>query len=114
MDAYKYLKITELAKEDRPREKLISQGAHALSNAELMAILIGSGLQNVTSIDLAKHLLKSEEHCLSNIAKRSIQELIQHRGIGPAKATTIASAMELGKRLAHDQPIEKPKSRTSV
>ncbi|MEM7361684.1 MAG: DNA repair protein RadC [Bacteroidota bacterium] len=113
VESYKYLTINELAIEDRPREKLITQGAHALSNAELLAILLGSGLQNVTSIDLAKHLLKAEDHCLNNIAKRSIQELTRHRGIGPAKATTIASAMELGKRLAHAQPKRKPKIKSA-
>lgn len=106
---YKYLKIHDLAQEDRPREKLILQGAHTLSNAELIAILLGSGMQNITSIDLAKHLLKAENHRLSNIAKRTIQELTQHRGIGPAKATTIVSAMELSKRLAKSKIEEKQK-----
>jgi DNA repair protein RadC len=102
---YKYLKIHDLAVEDRPREKLISQGAATLSNAELLAILLGSGVQNMTSIDLAKHLLKAQDHRLSNLAKRSVQELIQYRGIGHAKAAIIASAMELSKRMEEKHAV---------
>lgn len=106
---YKYLKIRELAVEDRPREKLISQGAGMASNAELLAILIGSGTQNMTSIDLAKHLLKGEDGHLITLSKRSVQELTKYRGIGLAKAATIVSAMELGRRLQEGQKQDKPK-----
>lgn len=104
---YKYLKIRDLAEGDRPREKLISQGPASLSNAELLAILLGSGVQNMTSIDLAKHVLKTQDDRLSNLGKRSVQELTQYRGIGHAKAAIIASAIELSKRMG-EKHIAKP------
>ena len=111
--SYKYLKIQDLAKEDRPREKLITKGASVLSNAELIAILLGSGTQNITSIDLAKQLLKSEDHCLGRLCKRSVQELTKYHGIGYAKAATIASAIELSKRIKEDITLSKPIMKSS-
>lgn len=106
---YKYLKIRELATQDRPREKLITQGAAYLSNAELLAILIGSGIQNMTSIDLAKHLLKTHNNSLIALSKRTIEELTKYKGIGKAKATIIISAIELSKRMEQTSPTLQPK-----
>lgn len=106
---YKYLKIRELAVEDRPREKLISQGPSMVTTAELLGILIGSGIQNMTSVDLARHLLKGQEGRLKTLAKCSVQELVKYRGIGLAKATIIVSAMELGRRLQEKKKECKPK-----
>jgi len=94
----RYLKIQEWAQDDRPREKLIQKGASALSNVELLAVLIGSGLQNMNSVELARHLLKENDNDLNTLAKRSAAELQKINGIGEAKAVTIASAMELAKR----------------
>ena len=109
----KYLKIRDLAAEDRPREKLLLQGAHSLSNAELLAILIGSGTQHLTSVDLAKQLLHTQQNSLTTLAKRSTQELKTYRGIGPAKAAIIASAMELTKRIKKTRTPATPKITTS-
>ena len=107
-DHYKYLKIRDLAEGDRPREKLISKGPATLSDAELLAILLGSGIQNMTSIDLAKHVLKAQDDRLSNLGKRSVQELTQYRGIGHAKAAIIASAIELGRRMGQKKTLKPP------
>lgn len=96
--AYTYLKIQDWNKEDRPREKLITMGRHTLSNVELLAILIRSGTQHVSAVDLAQHILKAHDYNLNELAKRSVEELLKFKGIGQAKAVTIVSAMELATR----------------
>lgn len=110
---YTYLKIRDLAFEDRPRERLIAQGSASLSNAELLAILLGSGTHRMTSIDLAKQLLKAQNHCLDTLAKQSVQELIRYRGIGYAKASTIVGAMALSRRIRSYKASVKPIIRDS-
>lgn len=91
--------IKEWALEDRPREKMIDKGVEALSNAELLAILLGSGSQKESAVDLAKRILSHVENNLNELGKITISNLCnQFVGIGPAKAVIITAAMELGKR----------------
>lgn len=92
------LNIKEWAEEDRPREKLLSKGVLSLSNAELLAILIGSGNKDETAVELSQRILHSSENNLNNLGKLSINELTKFKGIGEAKAITIVAALELGKR----------------
>lgn len=98
MDKLK-LNIKDWAEEDRPREKMLLKGANSLSDAELLAILIGSGNKNETAVELAQRILHNADNNLNQLGKQSIRELIRSfNGIGEAKAITIAAAMELGKR----------------
>lgn len=93
------LTITEWAEEDRPREKLLLKGISALSDAELLAILIGSGNKNETAVELSQRILFFVKNNLNSLGKLSINDLIQNfNGIGEAKAITIIAALELGKR----------------
>lgn len=92
------LNINQWAEEDRPREKLMRLGAGALTNAELMAILIGSGSPKESAVDLMKRILNDCENNLNQLGKKSIRELQQYNGMGPAKAISILAACELGKR----------------
>ena len=92
------LSITQWAEDDRPREKLMKKGAQALSNAELLAILIGSGSTKETAVELMKRVLKDCNNNLNTLGKKSIRELCQYNGIGEAKAITVLAACELGKR----------------
>lgn len=94
------LNINEWAEEDRPREKLMRLGADALSNAELLAILIGSGSTKETAVELMKRVLNECDNNLNTLGKMSINELCAFNGIGEAKAITILAACELGKRRA--------------
>ncbi len=96
------LSIKQWAEEDRPREKLLLKGKSTLSNAELLAIQIGSGTREVTAVDLAKLILDKYENNLNKIAKLSVQELTKFKGIGEAKAINIISAIELGRRRKTD------------
>ncbi|WP_367268606.1 RadC family protein [uncultured Pedobacter sp.] len=86
------------AEEDRPREKLLLHGRRHLTDAELIAILIGSGNKNETAVDLSKRILSFYENNLTKLGKASIQELSRFKGIGEAKALTIIAALELGLR----------------
>ena len=101
------LSINQWAEEDRPREKLARLGAQALSNAELLAILIGSGSPQESAVDLMKRLLSSCNNNLNSLGKLSIAELMQYKGIGEAKAITILAACELGKRRAKEKAEER-------
>ncbi|MBO4786772.1 MAG: hypothetical protein J5510_06870, partial [Prevotella sp.] len=92
------LNINQWSKEDRPREKLMRLGAEALSNAELLAILIGSGNTEESAVDLMKKILTDCKNSLNSLGKMSIKELMEYKGIGEAKAITILAACELGKR----------------
>lgn len=99
MEEYKNrLAITSWAEDDRPREKLAAKGKAALSNAELIAILIGSGSREESAVDLAKRILSSGNNDLNTLARMSIKELCQFKGMGEAKAITILAALELGAR----------------
>ena len=92
------LSVKQWAEEDRPREKLMKLGAEALSNAELLAILIGSGNKEETAVDLMKRLLSDCGNNLATLSKKSLAQLMDYNGIGEAKAITILAACELGKR----------------
>lgn len=90
--------IKTWAEEDRPREKLIEKGIEALTNAELIAILLNSGNKKESAVDLAKKILQTVENNLSELGKLSIEDLKQFDGIGDAKAISVIAALELGRR----------------
>lgn len=108
-EAVKRISINEWAEEDRPREKLMLKGRAALSDAELIAILIGSGTVTESAVDVAKNVLHLANNDLNELAKLSIKDLRQAKGIGEARAITIVSAMELGRRRKEAEPVKKPK-----
>lgn len=103
------LNIKSWAEEDRPREKLLAKGKSVLSDAELIAILIGSGSRNETAVELSKKILQSVNNNLNKLGKISILDLTKFKGIGEAKAITIVAALELGRRRKEtDSEIQKP------
>ncbi|HWJ29111.1 MAG TPA: DNA repair protein RadC, partial [Flavisolibacter sp.] len=97
MQAQKY-SIKSWARDDRPREKLLLKGATALSNSELIAILINHGTRDKTAVELPQEILRAGKENLNELGKLSIKELIRIKGIGEAKAISIVAAMELGRR----------------
>jgi len=102
------LSINEWAEEDRPREKLRDLGPEALSKAELLAILIGSGTPKKSAVELMQDVLHDCNGNLNTLGKMTIRELMQYNGIGEAKAITILAACELGKRRAREKAEERP------
>lgn len=104
MDTYPSIRIFELAEEDRPREKLLLKGKAALSDAELFAILIGTGTAACSAVDLARMLLASVGNNLGAVARMSVSDLCKFKGIGEAKAISIISALELGRRRKEQDP----------
>ena len=104
MDTYPSIRIFELAEEDRPREKLLLKGKAALSDAELIAILIGTGTAACSAVDLARMLLASVGNNLGAVARMSVLDLCKFKGIGEAKAISIISALELGRRRKEQEP----------
>ena len=102
------LTIARWSEEDRPREKLERLGAQALSDAELLAILIGSGSTKEDAVSLMKRILIDCHNNLNTLGKMSIHDLCQYNGVGPAKAITIMAACELGKRRQQEKPEERP------
>lgn len=113
MDEYQSIKISALAEEDRPREKLLLKGRAALSDAELITILIGSGTKSLSAVDLSKHILASVNYDLGSLARMSVKDLQQFKGIGEAKAITIVSALELGRRRKNEAPQKRLKISSS-
>ena len=109
MEEYTCLKIKDWAVEDRPREKLLKKGISSLSDAEIIAILIGSGTRNESAVDLSKKILKSANNNLNELGKLGISDLIKMKGIGEAKAITILAALELGRRRKISEIINKKK-----
>lgn len=107
------LPITAWAEDDRPREKLMALGRQALSDAELIAILIGSGSQNESAVSLSQRILDSVGKNLNDLGKSSIAELMKFKGIGEAKAITITAALELGRRRQTSDLPERPEIRGS-
>jgi DNA repair protein RadC len=95
------LKIREMAEDERPREKLAARGADALSDAELIAILLRTGMKGANAIEVARQLIK-EFGSLGTLSRCSVKELARIKGIGPAKATQLAAAFGLGRRLARE------------
>lgn len=90
--------IKDWADDDRPREKLVQKGRSILSDAELIAILIGSGNKKESAVELSKRILASVNHNLNELGKLSVNQLMQFNGIGEAKAVSIAAALEVGRR----------------
>lgn len=99
--------------DDRPREKLLLKGRIALSDAELIAILIGSGSRNESAVSLSQRILASANNNLNELGRLSIPELMEFKGIGEAKAITIAAAMELGRRRRAEEALERKKITSS-
>lgn len=109
MPADTYRAITAWAEEDRPREKMLLKGKHALSDAELLAILIGSGTVGRSAVTLAQEILASVENNLLELGKRSVKDLQHFKGVGEAKAISIAAALELGRRRQLSDLRERPR-----
>mgnify|MGYP001210797099 FL=1 len=109
----KPLNIREWSPEDRPREKLLLKGTSALSEAELVAILIGSGTTKTSAVDLAKKVFLLGKNNLNELARLSVKDLMKIKGIGEAKAITIVAALELGRRRKAQDVEEKPKISSS-
>lgn len=105
--------INKWAEEDKPREKLILKGKTSLTNAEILAIIIGSGTRSKTAVDLSKHILSKFNNDLHELGKSSVKNLKQFNGIGEAKAVSIVAALELGKRRQSTNISDKPKIASS-
>lgn len=105
--------IKQWAKDDRPREKLLLKGAENLSNSELLAILIHNGTKEKTAVDLGKEVLRLGKDNLNELGKLTAKELMKIKGIGAAKAITIAAALELGRRRQASASLEKAVITTS-
>lgn len=95
------------SEEDRPREKLLSKGKFSLTNAELIAILIGSGTASLSAVELSRQILNSVENNLIELSKLSVKDLQKFKGIGEAKAISIVAALELGKRRRSEEGIQR-------
>ena len=107
------LTIKSWALDDRPREKLLSKGRSYLSDAELIALLIGSGNRNESAVSLSKRILLSVDNSITELAKLSSEQLMCFKGIGEAKAMSIITALELGKRRHFEQIEAKPVIKSS-
>ena len=105
--------IKSWAEDDRPREKLVLKGKAALSDAELIAIIIGSGNKNESAVDLSKRILNSVENNLNKLGKLSVLDLQKFNGIGEAKAISIITALELGRRRRLEEALVVPKITSS-
>ncbi len=109
----KSLSIKNWKEDDRPREKLVHKGKNSLSDAELIAILIGSGSREESAVHLAKRILTFTNNNLNELAKLSVNDLMQFKGIGEAKAITVITALELGRRRRLEEALERPKITSS-
>lgn len=108
------LTIRQLAEDDRPREKMMQKGAKALSDAELIAILIGSGNKDESAVTLSQRMLSSCGGDLSQLSKWEIEEYARFKGMGPAKSLTVMAALELGRRRKLQERMERPLITSSV
>ena len=99
--------IKNWSDDDKPREKLVPKGRSVLSNAELIAILIGSGTKNETAVALSKRILASTNNSLNELGTVSLKQLMKFKGIGEAKAVSIAAALEIGRRRQNEKVKEK-------
>jgi DNA repair protein RadC len=107
MNEYKKLVIKDWAAEDRPREKFLAKGISALSDSELLAILIHSGNREETAVELSQKILRSVRNNLNELGKLTVRDLQKFKGMGQAKAIAVVAAMELGKRRVANAVIEK-------
>ena len=101
-----YTPINQWAEDDRPREKFLLKGKAALSDSELLAILIGSGTRNESAVQLCQRILAAANNNLNQLGKLSIKQLMEFKGIGEAKAISIAAALELGRRRRLEDAVE--------
>lgn len=108
-----FFPITNWSEDDKPREKLMLKGKSVLSDAELIAILIGSGSRNESAVDLSKRILASVDNNLNALGKLSLSQLMQFKGIGEAKAISIIAALELGRRRRGEDALELKKITSS-
>jgi DNA repair protein RadC len=113
MSGEKHIGIKSWAEEDRPREKLMGKGRQILSEAELIAILIGSGSRSETAVELSKRILSTVENNLNELGKLGVKELTKFKGIGEAKAISIVAALELGRRRKETEVVKREKITTS-
>lgn len=104
-----FLNIKSWAVEDRPREKLLLKGKSVLSDAELIAILLGTGAASMSAVDVAKNVLQLVNNDLNELARLTVKDLTRIKGIGEAKAITIVSALELGRRRKETSTEKRPK-----
>ncbi len=107
------MSIKNWKEDDRPREKFYQKGKNAVSDSELLAILIGMGSKDQSALELAQIMLASNDNSLDKLNRLSIKELTKYKGIGPAKAITIAAALELGNRKQNKTELVSPKIRSS-
>ena len=108
-----FFPITNWSEDDKPREKLMLKGKSVLSDAELIAILIGSGSRNESAVDLSKRILASVDTNLNALGKVSLSQLMSFKGIGEAKAISIIAALELGRRRRSEDAVELKKITSS-
>ncbi|WP_430615176.1 RadC family protein [Flavobacterium sp. JP2137] len=113
MEVYKKASIKAWAEADKPREKLILKGKASLSDAELLAILLGSGNREENAVDLSKRILGEYGNNLNALSKRSLKQLVAFKGIGEAKAVAIVAALELGQRRLIEPGTQQPKIESS-
>ncbi len=113
-EVLQHIPLKNWAEDDRPREKLLLKGKQALSDAELIAILLGSGNRNETAVQLAQRILRENNHNLYDLAKLSVADLQKFKGIGEAKAITIVAALELGRRKKDTESPQQTVVRTSM
>lgn len=109
MSDLRYRAITAWAEEDRPREKMLSKGKIALTDGELLAILLGSGTVGESAVALAQRILSDVDYNLHELGKRSVRDLQRYKGVGEAKAIAIAAALELGRRRQLSDLRERPR-----
>lgn len=107
------LSLKELSLDDRPREKMLMKGASALSNAELLAIVIGSGNSKETAVELSQRILNDNGNNLSELGRKAISQLTKYNGIGEVKAICISAAMEIGRRRNLEKALERPSIKNS-
>lgn len=108
-----YTPINQWAEDDRPREKFLLKGKSSLSDSELLAILIGSGSRNESAVQLCQRILATSENNLNILGKMSVSQLMKFKGIGEAKAISIAAALELGRRRRAEEAVELKKITSS-
>jgi len=106
--------IKAWAEDDRPREKLLSKGRGALSDAELIAILLGSGSRDLSAVELGKQILRGCGNQLSALARLQVGDLMKYRGVGEAKAVSIVAALELGRRRKREAVLDNPRITSSA
>ena len=108
------LNINQWAEEDRPREKMMQRGAEALTDAELLGILIGSGSTDESAVSLMQRILATCDNNLNLLAKWEVRDFARFKGMGPAKSITIMAALELGKRRNLQMQVERQQIRSST